>query len=153
MKDSTIFHFRHGGQPWTLCGSIEAPYFIEGDATALRAFLAIATSSPGRACAACRKRLEDPGCAADLPTFEFTDLGCDHCEEADDHIEVVPILVALDTTSDYIDIRWLRCTRCGGSQPCSHSAALDAAQAHEAEQDAEAREGAGLWPGEVRRWR
>lgn len=146
MKDSTIFHFRHRGQPWTLCGSIEAPYFIEGDETALHAFFAIATSSPGRACAACRSLLEDPCSFVEQPTFEFTEFGCDHCEEADDYTEVVPILVSLDTTSDYIDIRWLRCTRCGGADPCSRSAAADAAHAHKAEQDNEARETAGLWP-------
>ncbi len=146
MNDHTIFHFRHSNRPHTVCGSIEAPYYIEGDETAVRAFMAIAQASPGRACAACRSRLEDPNSFVELPTFEFTELGCDHCEEADDYIEVVPILVSLDTTADYIDVRWLRCTRCGGSEPCTRSSAEEAAEAYRAEQEAEAREMAGLWP-------
>lgn len=146
MKDKTIFHFRHQGQPWTLCGSIEAPYYIEGDETALRAFLAIASHCPERACAVCMARIEDPGSAVDLPTFEFNELGCRDCEEAEDYVETVPIVVGLDSSGGYNDVRWRRCTRCGSTTPCSKDAALEAAEAHQVEKDNEAREAAGLWP-------
>jgi hypothetical protein len=146
MKDRTIFHFRHQGQPWTLCGSIEAPYYIEGDETAVRAFLAIAEADRERACSVCLEKIEDPGKAIDLPYFEFTELECSHCEEHDDYVEPVPILVGLDTSGGYNDVRWLRCTRCGGTAPCSEDAALEAADAHQVEKDNEAREAAGLWP-------
>ena len=122
-----IVHFRRDTSPWTLCGSIEAPHYVEGGKDAESLWRWLAEKGEDCACEVCLRRLNDPTQFVEMPTFEFSEIGCRRCEELENHIEAVPIAVRIDhgVRGEGDTVVWMRCVRCGSTNPCSEDTALD----------------------------
>ena len=122
-----IVHFRRDTSPWTLCGAIDAPHYVEGGKAAESLWRWLAEKSEGSACEACLRRLNEPTQFVEMPTFEFSEIGCRRCEELENHIGISPIAVRIDhgVTDEGDTVVWMRCLRCGSTNPCTEDTALD----------------------------
>ncbi len=128
-------HFRHRGRSHTLCGILDVPHYVEGGEDAVSFFKNSVVLIAGTACPICADAIKHPERKVESPDFEFLTV-CHYCEEADDHIDEVAVVVRMDDNCVY----WMRCSRCGCGRPCSEDTALEAWREYRRCQSMEARD-------------